>query len=286
MKGGSILYQYKFPYDSNIRYLPLVYFLPEEMFVRCPTLRQFSRCFGEVAKSERQIDLIKTDGFFGDILDATAALAFPHFGFGGWKEHYTGNSPIWKLSYALPDWARLLESEIGWGLQALFNVPSTAYIPFMSAEYVKKVFGQIVKRYVAEENLQPVFDVIKQMPCDEYFEKWNTNVRKDFLRKWYHTRSKRVKMVSLEALQEDEHGGVYENVADNTNIAEDVSAGDFARRFKKSLSMRDMEILELRVVGLTYQEIADKLGYKNHSGVVKRMQAIKKSFVEYEEKYG
>ena len=183
MKGGSILYQYKFPYDSNIRYLPLVYFLPEEMFVRCPTLRQFSRCFGEVAKTEQMIDLIKTDGFFGDILDATAALAFPHFGFGGWKEHYTGNSPIWKLSYALPVWARLLESEIGWGLQALFNVPSTAYIPFMSAEYVKEVFGQMVRRHVAEENLQPVFDVIKQMPCDEDFEKWSTcgNLSRTFL---------------------------------------------------------------------------------------------------------
>ena len=35
------------------------------------------------------------------------------------------------------------------------------------------------------------------MPCDEDFEKWDTNVRKDFLRKWYHTRSKRVQTCLL-----------------------------------------------------------------------------------------
>lgn len=26
----------------------------------------------------------------------------PHFGFGGWKEHYTGYCPVWQLSYVLP----------------------------------------------------------------------------------------------------------------------------------------------------------------------------------------
>ena len=36
-----------------------------------------------------------------------------------------------------------------------------------------------------------------------------------------------------------------------------------------------MAILELRVEGYGYKEIADKLGYKNHSGVIKRMEAIK-----------
>ena len=45
-----------------------------------------------------------------------------------------------------------------------------------------------------------------------------------------------------------------------------------------------MAILELRVEGFTYEEIAKELGYKNHSGVIKRMQAITKAFIQYEEK--
>ena len=43
-----------------------------------------------------------------------------------------------------------------------------------------------------------------------------------------------------------------------------------------------MEILEPRVEGHTCEKIADRLGYKNHSGVVKRMEAIKKRFIQYE----
>lgn len=92
-----------------------------------------------------------------------------------------------------------------------------------------------------------MLDVVREMPCAEDFEPWGTNVRKDFLRKWYHTRSKKV---------------------------------------KATLSPKDMAILELRVEGYGYQEIADKLGYKTHSAVVKRMEAIKRRFIQYEEEAG
>lgn len=47
-----------------------------------------------------------------------------------------------------------------------------------------------------------------------------------------------------------------------------------------------MEILEPRVEGHTCEKIADRLGYKNHSGVVKRMEAIKKRFIQYEKTQG
>lgn len=47
-----------------------------------------------------------------------------------------------------------------------------------------------------------------------------------------------------------------------------------------------MEILEPRVEGHTCEKIADRLGYKNHSGVVKRMEAIKKRFIQYEKDTG
>ena len=47
-----------------------------------------------------------------------------------------------------------------------------------------------------------------------------------------------------------------------------------------------MAILELRVEGYSYKEVADKLGYKNHSGVIKRMETIKKRFIQYEEEAG
>ncbi len=41
-----------------------------------------------------------------------------------------------------------------------------------------------------------------------------------------------------------------------------VEGEDFCQRFKATLSDKDMAILELRVEGYTFGEIADRLGYK------------------------
>ena len=276
----------QFPCDSNIRYLPLVYFLPEDLFSQYPTLRRLPRDLSALAASEELISLVDSDQFLKEIMDAAASLAFPHFGFGGWKEHYTGWCPVWRLSYALPLWVKGVEQITGWGLQVLFRMPPHTPIPFFPPEYVSEVFSLAVKRAIKEQGWQPVLDAVREMPCDEDFEPWDTNVRKDFLRKWYHTRSKRVQTVSLEACIEDENSGIHEIADPAGDFTMQVEAEDFCQRFKATLSDKDMEILELRVEGQTYGEIADRLGYKNHSGVVKRMEAIKKRFIQYEKDTG
>lgn len=272
----------RIPSDSHLIYLPLMYFLPMDLIARCPTLRALPRKVREVMYSAEMMEIISSDVFLSEIMDAGSALAFPHFGFGGWKEHYTGYCPVWKLSYAIPLWCRMLEAEIGWNLQALMNIPSIRSIPFFTPEYIRGVMRKVVKRGIQEEGWQPVLDVVREIPCNEDFEKWDTNVRKDFLRKWYHTRSK-VQMISLEACMEDEDNGIHEIADSSSGFEEKVIVEDFCRRFKERLSKRDMEILELRIEGFTYEEIADKLKYKNHSGVLKRMRAIKKAFLKYEE---
>ena len=275
---------YSIPRNNPLRFLPLVYLLPTEMFAGCPTLRTLSRCFREVLKSETHIATIQSDQFLNEIMITTARLVFPHFGLRGWVEHYTGYSPVWKLANVTHAWAKAVEDESGWGLQMLFSLPRDYHIPFFDADYVKEIMSRAVKRGLTEQGWQPILDVVREMPCEEDFEPWDTNIRKDFLRKWYHTRSKRVQMVSLEACMEDDENGIHEITTDSINIAETVEAEDFCQRFKKRLSEKDMAILELRLGGFTYEEIADKLDYKNHSGVIKRMRAITKIFEQYEAK--
>ena len=121
--------QIRIPKDSNLRYLPLIYFLPEELLVKCPTLRRLPRNLLEINQSQEMIDLIGSDQFLSEIMDAVSALAFPHFGFGGWKEDYTGYSPVWILSYVLPVWLKLIEEVTEWGLQAMFKHPKGTDIP-------------------------------------------------------------------------------------------------------------------------------------------------------------
>ena len=93
--------QLSIPYDSNLRYLPLVYLLPEDKMQKCPTLRKLPRKVREVMYNETMMAIVESDQFLKEIDDAVAALVFPHFDFGGWIEHYTGYCPAWQLAYAL-----------------------------------------------------------------------------------------------------------------------------------------------------------------------------------------
>lgn len=51
--------------------------------------------------------------------------------------------------------------------------------------------------------------------------------------------------------------------------------------FYKTLEPRDREILKMRIEGATYQEIADKLDYKTHSAVLKRVSRIAAQYLNY-----
>lgn len=276
---------YKFPYDSHIRYLPLVYLLPYDLLLRFPTLRKLPRSMGALNASPEWGTVIQGDAFLNEIMDAAASLVFPYFGFGGWKEHYTGWCPVWRLSYSLPLWVRGIEQETGWGLQALFNLPPDYEIPLFDPEQVKGAVKIVVEQTIEEQGWRPMLDVVREMPCDEDFEQWDTNVRKDFLRKWYHTRSKKVQVVSLEELMEsDEDDSIFYLPDSAQNVEDYVIAKDFVERFLATLPERDRQIVQLRQDGYAYVEIADKLGYKNHSGVIKRVEAVKKKYKEYKRK--
>ena len=115
------------------------------------------------------------------------------------------------------------------------------------------------------------------MPCDEDFEKWDTNVRKDFLRKWYHTRTKHP-IISLEEFKEnyaESHNGQEWDEPDaSQDVEENVTSEILVEQFKATLTEKDMAILQMRMAGDTLEEIAEKLGYKNHSGVLKRIRKI------------
>ena len=268
---------------SNLAFLPLAYFLPEEIITKCPTLRKLPRCLGDIVNSKRKMKMINSDQFRIEVMDSTAALTFPHFGFRGWKEHYSGDFPVWRLSYSTGLWGKLLEEETGWGLKVLLQTPSRELIPYFEKDYINEAMRLIVERAIEEQGWQPILDVVKELPCDEDFEKVNSFVRIDFLRKWYHTRVENVQTVSLEECLEDDEHGIYYVEDKSTPFENNVVGDDYVVRFKAGLSEKDIIILEMRVNGLTYEKIAERMGYKNHSGVIKRIKAIAKDFEDYED---
>ena len=71
----------------------------------------------------------------------------------------------------------------------------------------------------------------------------------------------------------DYNGNEYE-IADDVNVENDVVDQIIVDEFLSTLSDKDRRILELRIDGTSYERIAELLGYKNHSGVIKRIQKI------------
>ncbi len=64
----------------------------------------------------------------------------------------------------------------------------------------------------------------------------------------------------------------FEDITANTE--EQVLSEMMVKQFTDSLSEKDKKILEMRLEGYTQEEIAEELGYKNHSGVQKRITKI------------
>ncbi len=269
--------------QSNLRFLPLLYFFPKDMYCANPVLRKLPRKIREILSCEHMRTHIESDAFSIALMDAVASLTFPHFGFRGWKEDYTGYFPVWKLSYAMSLWLKALDDLLGMNLQSIINLPSYQSYPFLADDFIDRAMCLIVRKVIQEQGWQPMLDLIREMPCSEDFEPRNTNVRKDFVRKWYHTRSKKVKMISLESLQEDETG-LHHEIADPTHpIESQWMSQDYCQRFMDTLSEKNKQILALRVKNQTYDQIAQQLGYQNHSGVLKRMKAIAKQWITYEQ---
>ena len=74
---------------------------------------------------------------------------------------------------------------------------------------------------------------------------------------------------------EEEHEGLDWEAPDESQNLEtsvvDVAAG---QAFLQTLDHKDAMILTLRNHGWTLEEIADELGYTNHTGVLKRIKKI------------
>ena len=125
--------------------------------------------------------------------------------------------------------------------------------------------------------------VMKEIPTYEDFNHDNKNNRPriDFHRKWEHSRTK-IKVTSLDEMEEavdDEGDPLYSPVADESvNVEEQAFSELKVREFWASLNEDEQHLLQLKIDGLTTQEIAAERGLKTHSAVVKRLQKLKKKY--------
>lgn len=144
--------------------------------------------------------------------------------------------------------------------------------------------NQMMNLMMQSQSVPEILGITNQNAAHEDF---NNNIelnysKKDFEKKWDHTRTKIGELFSLDDISKDD--SAYASHIDFEDMIMQKQLGELGKRFLDSLSDTDREIILLRQKKYTQDEIAKSLGYKNHSGVTKRLKAIRKSLDKFIDK--
>ncbi len=274
--------------EDNKSWLTLFYSLPEELVSKRHAYMNLPRCPFDVIRSDDYSELLNTDVFLELVWDCYAWSAWQYFevpnkdgDYGeipGSFNSYSGDFPLWRLSYTIIPYIREKFEHIGLSFQSLFNMPRGMEVPFLTYQQFSNLIGSVVPMIVKEQNWQPMIDTIWATRDETDYDFRNSLVKKEFMRKWSHSRTSVGAMLSLDQLMEDAPDSI---TSEGTSFEEEVIESQTFEAFTTTLSERDRQILQLKADGFTLKEIAAKVGYQNHSAVSKRIHHISEKYAEY-----
>ena len=272
----------------NAAWIPAFYFIPEDIVQKCGgAVYSIPRTIGELLKDEEAIAVVESDLFNLVLSDAYAYMVWsflcPDIPY---MEIFSGDEPAWKLAHRPGIWVRSLQ-ECGYmpPMEAFMASDDFDYVfNFMSWKSVSYMLSIAVPWAVQSNNLQPVIDTAKEFRCFEDFDNRESNQKIDFVRKWYHTRTKHPQ-ISLEGYQEHckkYYDDIEWEIPDPiSSFEEEIEEKVDVGRFLSTLEDKDKQILQMRAEGYTNQEIADRLGYKTHSAIVKRIKKLGRMYQDF-----
>lgn len=278
------------PVDSHFSWLTMFYMLPKELVEKRPEYLNIPRNIRDIADNEENMKLIQNDSFTEFVWSCYAYTNWHFFllptrdglyrPFSGNPMQYSGNFPLWRLSYLTQPYMRMkLETDWDCSFQKFFLMEPDEELDWVSLDDFNFMFRTMFDQVVKEQKWQPIIDDSWNHRQPEDFKGTGSQSR-DFMRKWTHSRT--TQNVSLEQIKES--GTVVGNDAlydlpdpsaeFETKVLDNMKMEDF----KKRLSGVDLKILELRAQGYTQQEIAKEVGYKVPSAVSKRIEKIAEQF--------
>lgn len=151
---------------------------------------------------------------------------------------------------------------------------------------VEKVAGVIdetlIETVMQGQQVSEIFGISKKIPQHEDFTEQLNQDKINFYNKWTHAKTKLGAPLLFSELSEDETTDIEGAKMFFANDPEEERRYIFLRdEFAKTLNSTDKEIYYLSEKGLTQKEIADRLGYKTHSAVSKRMKIMNKDFKKF-----
>lgn len=151
---------------------------------------------------------------------------------------------------------------------------------------VEKVAGVIdetlIETIMQCQQVSEIFGISKKIPQHEDFSEQLNQDKINFYNKWTHCKTKLGAPLFFSELSDDEATNIegVKNFFAN-NPAEEQRYIFLRDEFAKTLNSTDKEIYYLSEKGLIQKEIADRLGYKTHSAVSKRMKIMNKDFKKF-----
>ena len=266
----------------NAEFIPVYYFIPRRILDVCGAeLNALPRNPQKILRSRAACDLIESDLFRLLIVDAVAYLVWPYMGFTEYMEVYSGDDPAWRLAHCPEIWVKELADEGILPTAESFLRNADAEFGYVPEAEIDSILRVIVPQAMERHHINEVIQVAQEYRCFEDFDLRKSNQKTDFIRQWYHTRT-RHSQISLEVYREtyaENHDKQEWDLPDSSqDVQEAVVSWATVEQFKETLSEKDMAILEMRMQGYTMEEIATKLGYKNHSGVLKRIRKIGQAY--------
>ena len=270
----------------NSTLLPAYYLIPEEILKKCgQELYSLPRFFSLLLLDHEAIRTMESDLFINCIIDSYAYMVWPYLRPDiPYMEIFSGHEPSWKLAHAPSIWI----SE----LYLLHLIPTLreyaanpySYIPYPQFTELDAIMSIAVPSAVERYNLQPVMDAAKEFRCFEDFDGRSSHQKTDFYRKWYHSRTQKAEF-SFEGFQEQckkYYDDMDWEIPDPLSSFEDeIGQKVDVDRFLKTLDEKDRQILQMRAEGYTNQEIANALGFKTHSAVIKRVRKIGEKYQKF-----
>lgn len=260
---------------KDFKYLPLFYMIPYEIAHK-RKLDEFPRNPYAAASCVEWREVYSSALFQTTLADTWGWMMWQCLGIRGGVDNYSINDPFVRVTFNMPLWMGLL-AEMGITTDFLAAQEPDTEIPFLTMEQAAHNCDQIAKRFWNHPALKmrEMRKIVHEHRAHGDFSSMQSHVKMDFLRKYNHTRA------STKVTPYINPNGkiIYAPYAPSEFV--EVETRIWFDGFLKRLGSKDREIVRLLEEGYTQEETATMLGYANHSGVCKRIKAIRREFGKF-----
>lgn len=148
---------------------------------------------------------------------------------------------------------------------------------------LSKIFPRLLLSVFDKYKFREIIKITQETLCLEDFSEKESLRKIDCYRKFYHTRSGK-EILSLDKLKEnylEQYDEIFDIESEQATPDEEVSCWTFTDRFLNILDETDRRIIEMRMLSFPLKDIADHLGFKTHSAVLKRLWKLENRFRKY-----